>query len=595
MRKTWLAVLFLSILSVCAARAEFFIQDGDVVCFWGNSITDYGIYPRMIENYVVTRHPDWNVQFYNLGWGGDRTANVDRLRRDIQLCRPTKVVVMLGMNDGGYKPFDPRLLSIYLDSLKTELAIFRERSNPQIMLVSATPYDLRVRLDQVSGRVDDTKNLGSLFYPEVLQRYSWELGRLAALEGCRFVDLNTAYTRHNREAGLVDGAFVTTAEGVHPNIDGEFEMGCVILDGMGATDLVAETSIDAAKGQVTELKNATVEGIKTAGGVLSFSRKAACLPAPAYPSTRPLIKHVLNWPDKLNSDLLKVTGLAAGWYSLEIDGKPIDILDAAALEAGVNLSRYPHTPQMIQAMKVLEEGEKRMAAFYTRWRKVLLEGVGSPRDYTPFKTGVNTAELEKAEAAAFAAQHALNKTVAQTYAIRPVKSPIPQPSKDVLVTTFLGDMVKVHIQVEAAAVPGFKPPFSLRGNFTYTPLHQWGIIESKGYYADIPVLLYDDGTHGDKLAGDGVWSLDMFMRKDSGKLAFGLHDGEYSRLYWNPLERGYIDNPWCEKISRAWDRLLGGKGDDWLGWLDLSKDQVLIWDKASFNKALTGGLFEKKE
>ena len=62
MRKTWLAVLFLSILSVCAARAEFFIQDGDVVCFWGNSITDYGIYPRMIENYVVTRHPDWNVQ-----------------------------------------------------------------------------------------------------------------------------------------------------------------------------------------------------------------------------------------------------------------------------------------------------------------------------------------------------------------------------------------------------------------------------------------------------------------------------------------------------------------------------------------------------
>ncbi|MCE5271805.1 SGNH/GDSL hydrolase family protein [bacterium] len=593
MRNTWLALFLLTALTVCTARAEFFIQDGDVVCFWGNSITDYGIYPRMIENYVVTRHPDWNVKFFNLGWGGDRTMNVGRLRRDIQLCKPTKVCVMLGMNDGEYKPFDPKTLSVYLDSLKTELAIFHENSNPQIMLISATPYDLRVRLEQVSGRVEDTKALGTLFYPEVLQRYSWELGRLAGLEGCRYVDLNAAFMRHNREVGLADGSFVLTAEGVHPNIDGEFEMGCVILEGMGACDLVAATTIDAAAGTVKQQEGATVEAVKAAAGGLSFTRKAACLPAPAYPSTRALTQRILEWPDKLNSDLLKVEGLAAGWYSLEIDGKPIDILPASDLAAGVNLSRYPNTPQMLQAMKVLEAGEKRMAAFYTRWRRVLLEGVGSPRDFTPFKTGVITEALEKDEAAAYAEQHALNKPVAQAYAIKPVKSPAPQPSQFVPASAFLGNLVKVHIQVEAAAVPGFKPPFSLRGNFTYAPQYQWGILESKGYYADIPVLLYDDGTHGDKLAGDGVWSLDMFMRKDSGKLAFGLHDGAYEHLYWNPIERGYYMNPWCEKITVAWDKLLGGKGDDWLGWVDLSKDQSFVWDQAALAKAVAQGLIEK--
>lgn len=595
MRRAFLFLLLAAAFTVSAARAEFFIRDGDVVCFWGNSITDYGVYPRMIENYVATRFPDWKVEFYNLGWGGDRTSNVDRLRRDIQLCRPTKVLVMLGMNDGGYRPFDPRTMSVYLDSLRTEIAIFRERSNPEIVLISPTTYDLRVRLDQVTGEVEDLKALGTLFYPSVLERYSWELGRLAELERCGFIDLNRAFTRHNERVGIVDGSYVLTKEGVHPNADGQFQMGLVILQGLGATDLTAESVIDAAAGRVTLQRACTVSGLSVGATGVSFTRMAGSLPLPVYPSTRELIKHVLDYPDCLDRDILRVTGLLRGWHELVIDGRRIDILSAGELEYGVNLSRYPHTPQMIQAYKVFEQTEKRNAAFYEKWRGVLLKGVGSPRDFTPFKTGVDTDALDRAEREAFEARLRLNKPVAHRCEIRPVKAPAPTPSRAVPVNSFLDDMVRVRITVDASTIPDFRPPLTVKGNFSHAANYGWGIVEVKNYYTDYPVRLYDDGTNGDVKANDGIWTLEMHLRRNSGRLRFGLHDGEFERLYWNPIERDYFVNPWCERISRAWNRLLGGSGDGWLEGVELSRDVELNWDRKAFEKALAEGRLNEWE
>ncbi|HLA40390.1 MAG TPA: GDSL-type esterase/lipase family protein, partial [Candidatus Glassbacteria bacterium] len=211
---------FLAVLFAATVRAEapFFIQDGDVVLFWGNSITDYGIYPRLIENYVLTHHPSWRVQFFNLGWGGDQSRNVDRLRRDLQLCRPTKVTIMLGMNDAGYKPFDPELLAIYLDSLKAEIEIMRRHSNPEFLLISPTLYELRCLPHLTRGRLDKNKmdQLGGLLYPQTLARFSYELGRFAAAEGLRFYDLNYSSARASEELDGYDGNFMFTAESVHP-------------------------------------------------------------------------------------------------------------------------------------------------------------------------------------------------------------------------------------------------------------------------------------------------------------------------------------------------------------------------------------------
>jgi len=602
MLKKALFCLLLSV-SCLSAADEFFIQDGDIVCFWGNSITDYGVYPRMIENYLLTQHPEWKVEFYNLGWGGDQARNIPRLERDIQLCKPTKVTIMLGMNDGGYRPFDAERCETYITSMKKEIEIFQQHSGAEVMLISPTPYDLRCRRERVTGQVgeytDEEGNVRKRYedmriirYPEALNRFSHELQKLALSLGLKFVDLNFEMERVLEKLDGYDKNFRITAEGVHPNVDGQFQMGICILDGMQGFRRTMETAIDAAAGSLVGEKNCAVSGLKASKRGLSFTRKADRLPLPVYPSTRTLIKRVLEYPCAWDRDIIKVSGLESGWYALKIDGSLIDVVSAARIEQGVNLSRYPQTPQMIQAYRVFEETEKRNAAFWTRWRRVLLKGVRSPRDFTPFLEDPPVDEirrLENEERAAFSAQHRLNKPTAHRYEISPAehpalaKAPVPGAGK------FLEDMVSVRISVDSKTIPGFEPPLCIRGNFAYAPQYSWGLIASKGYYGDVPVRLYDDGTHGDARAADGVYSIEMFFRKGAGELNFMVRDGVYLTNYWNSIYPAkFVHNPNLTALSAAWGDLLGKLDEDRdrIGRFPLEGDLELAWDVEMLKKAL---------
>ena len=606
MLKKVISCLLLSVSSLVAAD-DFFIQDGDIVCFWGNSITDYGIYPRMIENYVLTHHPDWKVEFYNLGWGGDQAQNIPRLERDIQLCKPTKVTIMLGMNDGGYRPFDAQKCETYITSMKKEIEIFRQHSDAEVMLISPTPYDLRCRWERVTGQVgeytDEDGNARKRYedmrlirYPEALNRFSHELQKLALDLGLKFVDLNFEMEQVLEKLDGYDKNFRITAEGVHPNVDGQFQMGLCVLDGMQGFSRTVETAIDAAAGRVVEERESSVSGLKATARKVAFTRKANRLPLPVYPSTRKLIMRVLEYPCAWDRDIIKVTGLETGWYGLAVDGSLIDVLSAAQLAQGVNLSRYPQTPQMIQAYKVLEETEKRNAAFYTKWRRIFLKGVRSPRDFTPFVDNPPAdvvRSLDKAERAAFEAQHRLNKPAAHRYEISPVehpavaKAPVPSAEK------FLDDMVRVRISVDSKTIHSFEPPLCIRGNFAYAPQYSWGLIASKGYYGDIPVRLYDDGTHGDVRAADGVCSIEMFFRKGAGEFNFMVRDGVYLTNYWNAIYPAkFTNNPGLAALSAAWGDLLGKLDEDRerIGGFPLDNDLELVWDGEMLKKALEGKL-----
>ncbi len=583
-RKMLSAILAAVVLtfSLCFGQDPFFIKDGDEVLVWGNSITDDGIYPRLIENYVLTHYPDWKVTFFNLGWGGDQTRNVGRLRRDIQLCKPTKVAVMLGMNDGEYKPFDQKMLEVYLQGMKDEIELMQAHSNPQVMLISATPWEFRCTPQIPAGKVDDFSEFKLLFYPQTLRRLSSELGSFADREGHKFCDLNMASQVTIDAIDEYDGNFMFTAEGVHPNIDGQLQLGLKILESMQAPSLVAELEICAKSGKVLSQQDCSVEGVsKTAAGIV-FNRKAARLPLPIYPSTRKLMKEVLGYPDNWDRDMITVKNLEPGWYKLAIDGKEIDILSHSQFAQGVNLSRYAKTPQMIQAYQVFEQTEIRQDAFYAKWRRVLLGGVPRrlPSDFTPFKTDVSTDSLERVEKRAFEAQHKLNKPRAHRYEISQVQNPAQETGQKIRADKFLENMIRVSVSVDSRTLPVFEPPLCIRGNFTYSPQYRWGIIEFKRYYTDIPVVLYDDGTHGDALAGDGVWSVEMFFRKDAGRLRFIVRDGSFLKGYWNQLHPESFNNSWCESLTKAWGEIQG---------VSLDKDIELKWDMKMFEKALAAG------
>jgi len=409
---------------VCSSDLQkFFLQDGDQLLFWGNSITDHSIYARLVENYVLAHYPDWSVEFVNLGWGGDQSRNVGRLRRDIALSKPSKVTIMLGMNDAGYKPFDPALLKIYLDSMTAEIEIMKAHSNPEIMLIAPSLFEMRALPELLHGEAAEKRWPHSVHYPQALARFSHELGLMAGREGHRFYNLNYSSNLIAEAMDGYDGNAMYTAESVHPTVDGQLHMGLGILDAMAAEFLVAETAIDAAAGRIEVQNECTVSELASSATSVKFKRLARHLPLPVNPSTSDMMRQVVDFYDRYSPDLLTVTNLAEGWYQLAIDGTAIAVLSSGELAAGINLSRYANTPQMIQACKLFEQTEIRNHAFFTRWRRVLLEDVGSPRDFTPFKTGVNTDSLEMAEKAAFEAQHQLNKPVAHSYAITKVAGP----------------------------------------------------------------------------------------------------------------------------------------------------------------------------
>lgn len=576
--------ILLMATTIASANSDFFIQNGDTVLIWGDSITDDGIYPLMIENYVLTRFPDWKVRFFNLGWGGDQAQFYKRLERDIQLCKPTKVTIMLGMNDARYMPFDAHHLKLYIQSIKHEIEIIKAYSNAEILIISPTPYDLKARRNLPWG---SHKGHDGSFYALVLERFSHELQNFAQAEGHRFIDLNYEMARVLIEMDQYDRNFMLTAEGVHPNIDGEFMMGLCILRGMGAPDLVSGTVINSKTGKIEETQNCTVDQIVSTADKLTFRKKDAALPLPIHPATRLLIREILDYPNSLNQELLRVTKLAIGWYQLSIDRRVVDIFSDEQLYEGVNLSLYDYTPQMIQAYQVFEATEKRNQAFYSKWRYKLLQGVRSPSDFTSFKENIDVKQEDHLEEQAFKEQHRLNKPTTHQYELKKVVDPVLENVEPQLSNKFLTDRARVFINVDSKTIRKFTSPLCIRGNFAYAPQYYWGLLETKGYYADIPVQLYDDGTHGDRQAADGVYSIEMYFRKNCGEMNFFIQDGNWLQNYWKNWIKGAFRNPYIDEITVTWGEALNCLNEKKnLIRVPLDKNQNLVWDKKLFKQAL---------
>src|SRR5215469_6838860 len=103
----------LLLASAAFGQGDFYLKDGDRVVFYGDSITDQRLYTTFTETYVITRFPWMKVSFVHSGWGGDRVTGgaggpIDvRLPRDVFVYKPTVLTIMLGMNDGRYRGYDP--------------------------------------------------------------------------------------------------------------------------------------------------------------------------------------------------------------------------------------------------------------------------------------------------------------------------------------------------------------------------------------------------------------------------------------------------------------------------------------------------------
>jgi lysophospholipase L1-like esterase len=346
----------------------FALKDGDRVVFYGDSITDQRLYTTFAETYVVTRFPKLDVSFVHSGWGGDRVTgggggSIDvRLKRDVFAYKPTVMTIMLGMNDGSYRAFDEKIFDTYakgyqriIDSVKNELPAIR------ITVIQPSPYDDVTQPPKFEGG-----------YNAVLARYSQFVKELAEREKLSVADLNAPVVAalEKAKARDVELAKKIIPDRVHPAPGGHLLMAAELLKSWQAPALVSAVEIDARAKKVTDAKRTRVSELKT-GETISWVQLDEALPMPVDLKD-PVIALAVASSDfvqALNQQILKVTGLNAGTFSLQIDDDEIGSFTSEQLSQGINLATLP-TPMAKQAGQVHKLTLQHNAMHFQRWRQV---------------------------------------------------------------------------------------------------------------------------------------------------------------------------------------------------------------------------------
>src|SRR5579872_170790 len=348
------------------AQSGFYLKDGDRVVFYGDSITVQLLYTASTESYVLTRFPRMKVSFVHSGWGGDRVTGggggpIDlRLQRDVLTFKPTVLTIMLGMNDGRYRAFDPDIFEQYSSGFASIIRNVKAAlPDVRITVIQPSPYDDVTRAPLFTGG-----------YNAVLVRFSNYLGELASRENLALADLNTPVVESLKKAKSLDPelALKLLPDRVHPGAGGHLLMAEALLQAWHAPAEVTAVEIDAESKQVSRAVNTNITDLH-GDAALSWTQDDAALPMP-LDTKDPLIGLALrasDFVDALDRQPLKVTGLPRERYALRIDGEAVGSFSRQDLAAGVNLATLP-TPMLKQSLEVHALTLRHNLVHYERWR-----------------------------------------------------------------------------------------------------------------------------------------------------------------------------------------------------------------------------------
>jgi lysophospholipase L1-like esterase len=400
------------------APPSFHLRSGDRVVFFGDSITDQRLYTSFVETFVLTRFPHLDVRFVHSGWGGDRVTGglggrVDvRLQRDVIAHRPTVVTVMLGMNDGRYRPFEQPIYDRFVDGYDRLIRSLRsELPQARLTVIQPSPYDDVTRPPFEGGS-----------YNQVLVRFGAFIRKVAEREHLTLADFNgdlvTVLQKLNGDDPKV--ALKVLPDRVHPTEAGHLVMTQSLLKAWGAPALVTSVEMEGARGNLVAATNTQVSDISRVEGVLRWSQLDRALPMP-IDLADPVIQMTTaasGFVARLDQQPLKVSGLGAGFYALRIDDQQVGVFRAADLARGINLAVLP-TPMLRQASDVHDLTLKHNDLHFTRWRLVQtrLEKDGAAQ------TGGALDALDKLEQEIIDRQHVTARPRLRRYELAPV-SPV---------------------------------------------------------------------------------------------------------------------------------------------------------------------------
>jgi len=367
-----------------AAGVGFSLNNGDRVVFLGDSITEQRLYTTYLEAYWLTRYPTYKLSFRNVGWGGDTSwlrkrfetdentlfaagpeaqqALVEKavaagLGRDVLPLKPTVVTIAFGMNDHSYQPFRPDICAAYARS-QTQLTKVLKASGARVALITPQPLE-----ERRSDPDRDARN-------ESLRKFSDALKTVAAAESAAFVDQFDPYMKLMLKARAGNpNVAIGGGDVIHPGPSGQLIMAWAILKDLGMPSVVSRVTLDVTLSQgksVVAVENARVSNVTWAKGVLGFDRLDNALPMPVDERSEPALAHI-PLLDELNCYELKVAGLKADYYDVQIDGESVCGVTREELAKGWNMAMTPG-PVLRQAQEILQSVFKKNDLYFNRWR-----------------------------------------------------------------------------------------------------------------------------------------------------------------------------------------------------------------------------------
>ncbi len=409
--RLWPCLLAISGVSLALEpAADFYLKPGDRVVFFGDSITDQRLYDTIVETFVVTRYPKLNATFLHSGWAGDTVSggqggSVDvRLQRDVIAYDPTVMTIMLGMNDGHYAGHQPSDDTAFQAGFRHIVETMRAaRPLLRITAIEPSPYDDVTR--PVTIEPDG--------YNAVLTRYGQWIATYSHQADFDLSDFNTPVVALIRklQAEDPDNAPKIIPDRVHPSIAGHLIMAEALLGAWHARPTVTAVTIDAAAGKATDCSFASIDNVK-AGPPLSWTEHDEALPLPFAQMVAGYHDDALDAAiknsdvtDALNRELLRITGLQKGNYTLRIDGAAVGTWSSEDWGKSVNLGSLA-TPMSAQAMAVYELTARHAAVHWSRWRivDVQLKDIDGTAEFKERRAAL--AALDALEAALIAKQRA---------------------------------------------------------------------------------------------------------------------------------------------------------------------------------------------
>jgi lysophospholipase L1-like esterase len=375
------------------------LKQGDRLAICGDSITEQKMYSRIMETYLTVAVPELNITVRQYGWSGETAPGfLARMTNDCLRFKPTIATTCYGMNDHGYKPYEPAIGERYKSSSTAIIEAFKHAgarvvhgSPGCVGKVPTWTKSTGYTVEQLNLNLCELRNIGidvaqsedvgfgDVFWPMFTQEYlaKQKYGQDYALPG---------------------------KDGVHPGWAGQLVMAYAFLKALGVDGDIGAFTVDLAHNNATGTKGHELISFKDGVAEIKSTRYPFCAP-PGDVTKDDNIRAgmaLVPFNEDLNRLMLVVKNPSAQQYKVTW-GNATKTFSTDQLRKGINLATEFETNPFSDAFKKVDEAVAAKQNYETRQIKDLFHGPEghADKDMTADVTEKARAPLAKAIRTAF--------------------------------------------------------------------------------------------------------------------------------------------------------------------------------------------------